>query len=42
MTAPCNRCTSTASWYPRDRVVLNQIGRILFLKRDYAEARKSR
>jgi Tfp pilus assembly protein PilF len=24
--------------YPRDRVVLNQIGRILFLKRDYAEA----
>ncbi len=24
--------------YPRDRVVLNQIGRILFLKRDYAGA----
>ncbi|MGI8743009.1 MAG: tetratricopeptide repeat protein [Bryobacteraceae bacterium] len=24
--------------YPRDRVVLNQIGRILFLKRDYANA----
>ncbi len=26
--------------YPRDRVVLNQIGRILFLKREYAEAVK--
>ena len=26
------------SQYPRDRVVLNQIGRILFLKRDYAKA----
>ena len=26
------------SMYPRDRVVLNQIGRILFLKRDYAGA----
>lgn len=26
------------SKYPRDRVVLNQIGRILFLKRDYAGA----
>jgi tetratricopeptide (TPR) repeat protein len=26
------------SAYPRDRVVLNQIGRILFLKRDYAQA----
>ena len=26
------------SLYPRDRVVLNQIGRILFLKRDYAAA----
>src|SRR5205085_7036613 len=24
--------------YPRDRVTLNQIGRILFLKRDYAKA----
>jgi tetratricopeptide (TPR) repeat protein len=24
--------------YPRDRVVLNQIGRLLFLKRDYAKA----
>ena len=24
--------------YPRDRVVLNQIGRLLFLKRDYANA----
>ena len=24
--------------YPRDRVVLNQIARILFLKRQYAEA----
>ena len=24
--------------YPRDRVVLNQIARILFLKREYAEA----
>jgi lipopolysaccharide biosynthesis regulator YciM len=27
--------------YPRDRVVLNQIGRILFLKRDYAGAIKA-
>ena len=26
--------------YPRDRVVLNQIARILFLKRQYAEAIK--
>ena len=26
------------SLYPRDRVVLNQIGRILFLKREYAQA----
>lgn len=26
------------SKYPRDRVVLNQIGRILFLKREFAEA----
>jgi Tfp pilus assembly protein PilF len=28
----------TASLYPRDRVVLNQIARILFLKRDYQQA----
>ena len=28
----------TESLYPRDRVVLNQIARILFLKRDYAGA----
>ncbi len=27
-----------ASQYPRDRVVVNQIGRILFLKREYAAA----
>src|SRR5262249_18292341 len=27
-----------AAQYPRDRVVLNQIGRILFLKRQYKEA----
>ena len=27
--------------YPRDRVVLNQLGRILFLKREYAEAVKA-
>ncbi len=27
-----------ATQYPRDRVVLNQIGRLLFLKRDYAGA----
>jgi tetratricopeptide (TPR) repeat protein len=27
-----------ASKYPRDRVVVNQIGRILFLKRQYSEA----
>ncbi|OFV95818.1 MAG: hypothetical protein A3H28_13470 [Acidobacteria bacterium RIFCSPLOWO2_02_FULL_61_28] len=29
---------TTESFYPRDRVVLNQIARILFLKREYAEA----
>jgi tetratricopeptide (TPR) repeat protein len=29
------------SMYPRDRVVLNQMGRILFLKREYAEAEKA-
>src|SRR5260370_27559018 len=28
----------TRAKYPRDRVVLNQIGRLLFLKRDYARA----
>ena len=28
----------TRARYPRDRVVLNQIGRLLFLKRDYAGA----
>ena len=27
--------------YPRDRVVLNQIGRILFLQRNYADALKA-
>jgi tetratricopeptide (TPR) repeat protein len=27
-----------ASWYPRDRVVWNQIGRVLYLDRRYAEA----
>ena len=26
------------SQYPRDRVVLNQLGRVLFLKREYSEA----
>src|SRR6266850_7974687 len=31
---------TTESMYPRDRVVLNQIARILFLKREYAEAIK--
>ena len=30
-----------AAKYPRDRVVLNQIGRILFLERKYAEALKA-
>ena len=29
---------TAAAQYPRDRVVLNQIGRILFLKREYTEA----
>jgi Flp pilus assembly protein TadD len=29
---------ATEALFPRDRVVLNQIGRILFLKRQYAEA----
>jgi tetratricopeptide (TPR) repeat protein len=28
----------TEAMYPRDRVVLNQLGRLLFLKRDYAGA----
>jgi tetratricopeptide (TPR) repeat protein len=32
---------TTASIYPRDRVVQNQIGRILFLKRDYPEAERA-
>jgi tetratricopeptide (TPR) repeat protein len=32
---------TTAAMYPRDRVVANQIGRILFLKRDYAAAEKA-
>lgn len=32
---------TTASMYPRDRVVWNQIGRILFLKREYAEAERA-
>src|SRR4029077_16962343 len=31
---------TTEAMYPRDRVVLNQIARILFLKREYAEAIK--
>jgi len=31
---------ATEAMYPRDRVVLNQIARILFLKREYAEAIK--
>jgi tetratricopeptide (TPR) repeat protein len=31
----------TASLYPRDRVVQDQIGRILFLKREYAQAAKA-
>ncbi len=30
--------STTLSKYPRDRVVLNQVGRILFLKRKYKEA----
>jgi Tfp pilus assembly protein PilF len=29
---------TAAAQYPRDRVVVNQIGRILFLKRQYSEA----
>ena len=29
---------AAASKYPRDRVVLNQLGRVLFLKREYAPA----
>jgi tetratricopeptide (TPR) repeat protein len=29
---------TAANQYPRDRVVLNQMGRILFLKRQYSEA----
>ena len=31
-------CGRAAAQYPRDRVVLNQIGRVLFLKRQFAEA----
>ena len=29
---------AAAAQYPRDRVVVNQIGRVLFLKRQYADA----
>jgi tetratricopeptide (TPR) repeat protein len=32
---------TVAAQYPRDRVVQNQIGRVLFLKRDYAGAEKA-
>ena len=32
---------TASAMYPRDRVVLNQMGRILFLKREYAEAVKT-
>lgn len=32
---------AVAAQYPRDRVVLNQMGRILFLKREYAEAART-
>jgi tetratricopeptide (TPR) repeat protein len=32
---------TTAQMFPRDRVVWNQIGRILFLQRNYAEAAKA-
>ncbi len=32
---------TVAAQYPKDRVVLNQLGRILFLKRDFAEAVKA-
>jgi len=32
---------TTAAMYPRDRVVQNQMGRILFLKRDYTDAVKA-
>ncbi len=32
---------TAASMYPRDRVVQNQIGRVLFLKRDYTGAEKA-
>ena len=31
-------CARPPRKYPRDRVVLNQLGRVLFLKRQYAEA----
>jgi tetratricopeptide (TPR) repeat protein len=33
---------TAAAKYPRDRVVWNQIGRVLFLKRDYAGAIRAR
>ncbi len=33
---------TSPSQYPRDRVVLNQIGRILFLKREYERGRRRR
>jgi Flp pilus assembly protein TadD len=39
--AALERLRRAVAAYPRDRVVLNQIGRILFLKRDYAGAVKS-
>ena len=40
-TRPSTTCARARALYPRDRVVLNQIGRMLFLKRRYT-GRRSR
>ncbi len=42
-TARCDNLDDVRRQYPRDRVVIDQVGRILFLKRRYADAvRRSR
>ena len=40
-TAPPRDCTSFWDQYPRDRVALNDLGRILFLQRKYSDAVKT-
>ena len=40
-TAPRKHLRSVLAQYPRDRVALNDLGRVLFLQRKYADAVKS-